>query len=326
MSASQTGVTQEERIAALEQSVAELMAERAATAKMPKQSKKAKKAAAAEGESAEPKQKKEPTEWNLRYLQTVADMKQNGWESWTDLRGITWPASRVDPVKDKKGAETGEEHYVYDGGEHDGKAPSPALGGMVRASYLKSLTDPLAKAKAEKYHAKLAEKRSNASTGSGAREEPVADSPEAAAKKGGRPKMTEEQKAAAKLKRDAKKAAAAAPVVMVEAEAEAEEFEEVDDEAQTPTLAASPMVGGGGSAPAKATPAKKAAVVPKKVKKLDLNFRSWEHNGQSFFKNERGDVLDEDHSWFGRFNGTTIDETVAEPSDLGQTSILPDEE
>jgi len=116
--------------------------------------------------------------------------------------------------------------------------------------------------------------------------------------------------------------------VMVEAEAEAEvdEFEEVE-EAQTPKL----MVGGGGSSSAaKATPAtpqpKKAAVVPKKAKKLDLNFRPWEHNGQSFFKNERGDVLDEDHSWFGRFNGSEIDESVEEPSDLGTASIMPGDE
>jgi hypothetical protein len=41
------------------------------------------------------------------------------------------------------------ENYVYDGGEHDGKPPTQARGGMVRASYLKSLSDPAAKAKAE---------------------------------------------------------------------------------------------------------------------------------------------------------------------------------
>ena len=321
--------------------MAELMAGRTATAKAPKQSKKGKKAAAAEGGSAEPKEKKEPTAWNVLVTQTVAEMKQSGWESWTDLKGTVWPGSRMGPVKDKKGAETGAEQYVYDGGEHDGKPPSPALGGMVRASYLKAQTDPEAKAKAEKYHAKLAEKRSNASTGSGAREEPVADAPEAG-KKGGRPKMTEEQKAAAKLKREAKKAAEAAPAPAVLVEPE-EEFEEVE-EAQTPTLLPSPMVGGGGSAAAAApsasasaaaakalpvTPppaAKKPVMAPKKAKKVDLNFRSWEHNGQSFFKNERGDVLDEDHSWFGRFNGSTIDESVQEPSDLGEATILPDEE
>lgn len=266
----------EERVAALEQSVAEMrqsIAEQTAKpAKAPKQSKKA----AAES-SGEPKAAKEPTAWNILVSETVAEMKQSGWESWTDLKGVVWPGSRLGPVKDKKGAETGAEQYVYDGGEHDGKAPSPALGGMVRASYLKAQSDPAHKAKAEAYHAKLAEKRSNASTGSGAKEEPVADAPEAG-KKGGRPKMTDEQKAAAKLKRDAKKAAEAATVVSEEAEMAAEEaFEEVDAEeakeeeshtpvavapppAPKPSAAAKPSVGGGGSA---APPAVAAAPPPK---------------------------------------------------------------
>ena len=271
----------EERVAALEQSVAEMKQSAAAPVKVVKQSKKAKKAEAAEGGSDEAKPAKEPTAWNILVSGTVAEMKQSGWASWKDLKGVVWPGSRVGPVKDKKGAETGAEQFVYDGGEHDGKPPSPALGGMVRASYLKAQGDPVHRAKAEAYHAKLAEKRSNASTGSGAKEEPVADAPEAGKKAGGRPKMTEEQKAAAKLKRDAKKAAETAALVSEEVEMaaeeealfeEAEEAEEAKEEegAQTPTLAAPVMasVGGGGSAAASAAvPAPKPAAAPAKAEK-----------------------------------------------------------
>jgi hypothetical protein len=102
----------------------------------------------------------------------------------------------------------GSEQYVYDGGEHDGKQPSPALGGMVRASALKAQSDPMAKAKAEAYKAKLAEKRSVGSASAS-----PSDAEGVALKKAGRPKMTDEQKAAAKAKRDAKKAAEAVPSV-----------------------------------------------------------------------------------------------------------------
>ena len=267
----------EERVAALEQSVAEMRQSAAAPVKAVKQSKKAKKAEAAEGGSEEGKPAKEPSAWNILVSQTVAEMKQSGWESWTTVEGVVWPGSRVGPVKDKKGAETGAEQFVYDGGEHDGKPPSPALGGMVRASYLKAQSDPAHAAKAAAYRAKLAEKRSNASTGSGTKEEPVADAPEAGKKAGGRPKMTEEQKAAAKAKREAKKAAEAAAVVSEEVEMAAEEeaaFEDADanaeeakeeEEAQTPKPAAA-SVGGGGSAAAAASaaaPAPKPAAAPK---------------------------------------------------------------
>ena len=303
---------QQQRMAELEQSVAELRQSVAELKATPApatavKAKKPKKAPSAEGEAKPPKA---PSDWNRLYLQTVADMKENGWESWTDLNGKLWPPSKAEKVtvKDKKtGAES--ESYVFDGGEEDGKPPSPSLGGMVRASYLRSLTDPKAKAKAEAYHAKLAEKRSNSSVGSAAPEEP-----EGEVKKGGRPKMTEEQKAAAKLKREAKKAAAAAAAAAPEPEAE---------ESTTPTLVASPMVGGGGSAP----PPKKA--VKKAVKQavvVDLNFRAWEHEGQSLFKNGRGDVISEEHEWLGRFDGSEIDESVPEPDDLGDVDILGEAE
>lgn len=318
-------MTIEERVAALEQSIAE-MKQSAVPVKAPKQSKKPKKAEAAEGGSDVAKAAKEPTAWNLMVTATVSEMRQNGWTSWTDLKGVVWPASKPGVtvrVKDKKsGAES--DSCVFDGGEHDGKPPSPALGGMVRASYLKSLTDPVAKANAEAYHAKLAERRSNASTGSGAKEEPVADAPEAG-KKGGRPKMTEEQKAEAKLKREAKKSAEAAAVVAEEVEMAAEEaFEEVEAEAeaQTPIPEAQapipeppapaakskfpvglPKLAGSSMERIKADIAKKAAA----AKKVDLSFFPWTHKGVEYFTNDRKDLLlAETGEWVGRFDGKEI--------------------
>ena len=163
--------------------------------------KKAKKVAGGGAEA--PKEHRPPSAWNLLVTQTVSEMKQSGWQSWTDVKGVVWPGSKRAVVKDKKGAEA--EQYVYDGGEHDGKPPSPALGGMVRASYLKAQSDPA-------HAAKVAEKHSVGSASAS----PSDAEGQAPVKKSGRPKMTEEQKAAAKAKRDAKKAAEAAVVVPIQ--------------------------------------------------------------------------------------------------------------
>jgi hypothetical protein len=148
----------------------------------------AKKAAAsAQSSATEPKA---PSAWNTLVAQTVAEMRQSGWTAWTDLKDVSWPASRRGTIKDKSGAET--EAFVYDGGEHDGKPPSPALGGMVRASYLKAQSDPEAMAKAKAYHTKLEEKRSaSGSVGSAEKEAPVADEVVAEAK----PKKASRRKA-----------------------------------------------------------------------------------------------------------------------------------
>jgi len=154
---------------------------------------------------AEPKEARAPSAWNVLVQSTVADMKQNGWESWTDLKGTVWPASRRGPIKDKSGVQS--EGFVYDGGENDGKSPSPALGGMVRASYLKTQSNP--EAAAQKASATPSEPSATAS----ATAEP---------KKAGRPKMTPEQKAEAAAKRAA--AAASAPSV-----------EQSDNESATPS-------------------------------------------------------------------------------------------
>jgi hypothetical protein len=248
--------------------------------------------------------------------ETVAEMKQSGWESWTDLKGVSWPASRHGPVKDKSGAE--REAFVFDGGEHDGKEPSPALGGMVRASFLKAQSDPAAAEKARAYHAKLAEKRSaSASTGSGEREEPVADAEGApVAKKSGRPKMTDEQKAAAKLKRDAKKAAG---VVAPKAEEDGE-FSDVPEDA---AAAAAPPAS---SAPPAAQPKKvimkSKAVAPPPPKPLDLTFFPWTYDGKKYITNDRGDVIEpEEGQWVGRFNGKSIDTSVPEPADMDSVEM-----
>ena len=248
----------------------------------------------AEDTDAEPKVAKAPSAWNVLVAETVADMKQSGWTSWTDLKGAVWPGSRSATVKDKSGSERSA--FVFDGGSQDGKEPSPALGGMVRASYLKAQTDPEAAAKARKYHEKLAEKRSAAS-GSVGEAEVEADAEEAPAKKkAGRPKMTDEQKAEAKAKKEAKVAAETAP-------------ETAAVPAPVPAAPATP-------------PAKKSLIQPKApakapVKKVDLSFIAWEHKGVMYITNDRGDVVNpDDGTWVGRFDGTDIDETVPEPSDL----------
>jgi hypothetical protein len=273
----------EAQMAELRQSMAELKASPAPKAK------RAPKKAAAEVPEGEEKVPKAPSAWNQLVAQTVSDMKENGWESWTDLKGVVWPGSKLATVKDKKsGAES--EQYVYDGGEHDGKVPTPALGGMVRSSCLKAQNDPEAMRKALAHHAKLAEKRSQAS-GSVA---------EGEAPKKGRAKMTEEQKATAAKKRAAKKAAEATAV-------EVEELEMAEEESTTPV--ASPMVGGGSTKPA----VKKAQkVVPKK---LDLTLFPWTHDGTEYLTNDRQDVFDNQGDWVGRFNGTEIEE-MDEPEDL----------
>ena len=135
-------------------------------------------------ESTEPKK---PNAWATFVSQTVAEMKQSGWESFQSGDGTVWPASR------REG-----EQYVYDGGEHDGKTASHARGGMVRASYLRAQQNP------EKPVAEKKQKPSPAMVGGGggSAEEP---------KKAGRPKMTEEQKAAAAAARAEKRSTGSSP-------------------------------------------------------------------------------------------------------------------
>ena len=244
--------------------------------------KKSKKPKAEEpSDSAEPKEPKAPNAWMTLIANTVTDMKSNGWTEWTDVDGKLWNGSRPQTVTDAKGQKVSD--HVYDGGEHNGKAPSHALGGMKRASFLKGQNDPAAAAKSKAYRDGLAEKRSASSVGSAEKDAPVADEPK---KKAGRP-------------RKPKAAEAAAP----EAEAPSAEAEFTEVEA---TPAATPVK------------AKKVVMAPKKAaKKVDLSFFPWEHAGKTYITNDRGDVIEpEEGVWVGRFNGTTIDESVEEPSDL----------
>ena len=291
----------EQSMAEMRQSMAELKAERAmAPPKAPK------KQRAPKAESGVPKEKKPLSEWNLFIISTVAEMHQSGWESFTSAEGVAWPGSRLGVVKNKKGEES--EQYVYDGGDHDGKPPSHRLGGMVRASYLKTQSNPDHKAKALAYRAELSDKRS---VGSGSASASGLDAE--APKKKGRGKMTDEQKAAAKVKREAKKAAAAAPAVLVEPE---EEFAEAEAEEEAKTPLPSPSVGGGGSAPAPAP--KKAVVLKRAPKKLDLTFKAWSFQSEKYYKNERGDLINANSEWVGRFDASanTIDESIEQPDDL----------
>ena len=259
-------------------------------------------------------EKKAPSEWDLLIANTVEEMKTSGWPEWTDADGVLWHASRLDKVTDKKGVST--EAYVFDGGDHDGKPVSRALGGMKRASFLKAQTDPAAAEKAKAYRAKLAEKRAS-STGSAEKKEPVADEKvESEDEKPKRKPQSEETKKAAAEKRaatKAKKAAeaaapaepeAAAPAAPAEAEDQIEDIEPEVAAPSTPLTIVLPV------AP------KKAKIAPKPKKEIDLFLDPWTHDGEEYIKNERGDVLTTDGLWVGRWNGKVIDESAPEPADF----------
>ena len=165
---------------------------------VPKSKGKSKKEPKPEG--TEPKK---PNAWAAFVGQTVAEMKQSGWEAFQSVDGTVWPASRREA-----------EQYVYDGGEHDGKPPSHARGGMVRASYLRAQQNPEAAARSKAYRTALAEKRSDppAMVGGGGGSIPSnAESASVEPKKAGRPKMTEEQKAAAAAARAEKRSTGSTP-------------------------------------------------------------------------------------------------------------------
>ena len=328
----------EQRLSALEareeahfaehsQSIAELNAK--PQPEPPKSKGRAKKTKEPKPEGAEAEPKK-TNDWTAFVSQTVAEMKESGWEAFQSADGIEWPASR------REG-----EQYVYDGGEHDGKAPSHSKGGMVRASYLRNQNNPEAEAKSKAYRAGLAEKRSTGSVASAQPEgEPTS--------KKGRPKMTEEQKAAAKVKRDAKKAAAQAVESKEEEEMAAEEagFQSVDEGSTTPkgpppqpqqskasvggaSTPAKTSVGGSGKTTIAGGSLSKisSAITSKKAaeKTPDLSLFGWTFKGVEYYKNDRGDVLTYDFTWVGRFNGVSIDKTVQNPLDMADPIMREDD-
>ena len=74
--------------------------------------------------AAEPK----PNAWLTLVADTVKQMAERGWTSWTDAKGNVWAGSVAGP----------DGRHVYAEGPHAGKAPSHQRGGMARASYIKS--------------------------------------------------------------------------------------------------------------------------------------------------------------------------------------------
>jgi hypothetical protein len=160
--------------------------------------------------------------------------------------------------------------------------------------------------------------------------------------KGSRGPQSDEVKAAAKLKRDANKAKKAAAEAESKAESKADAESEAESEAEAseseavpePPAVAPPVVPtvkvtvkpktdvkATTVKPATAAvPAPKPATNPKSVKApkkvIDLLLDEWEHEGITYYKNERNDVLSLENEWVGRWNGKEIDESVLEPADF----------
>ena len=182
-------------------------------------------------------------------------------------------------------------------------------------------------------------KSSASSTGSNKTEsEPVADEPKPSGK-GSRGPQSEETKAKAKAKREENKAKKAEDT-----------FEEVDavavasasvPAASVPVPAASvPAASGKGSrgpqseetkAKAKAkreenkkkTEEEAAPAASKKPATVDLWLDAWEHDGEHYFKNERGDVLTTDGMWVGRWDEKKIDISAPQPADFSKLDVRP---
>jgi hypothetical protein len=140
-------------------------------------------------------------------------------------------------------------------------------------------------------------KRDTSSSGSAPAEEPVADEAPVKAKR----VVSEETKAKMKAAHAARKASAAAAPAAAPAPA-----------AEAPVAAP--------AAPKKQL-VKKVTAAPKKQ---DLRFREWVHEGTTYYKNERGDVIDEALSWVGRFDESSgdINTEIEAPEDLGDIELI----
>ena len=278
-------------------------------------------------------EKKAPSEWDLLIANTVEEMKTSGWPEWTDAAGVLWHASRLDTVTDKKGNST--ETYVFDGGEHDGKPVSRALGGMKRASFLKAQTDPAAAEKAKAYLAKLAEKRAASSTGSAEKKEPVADEKVEAEEKPTKKPQSEETKQKRAATIAAKKAAeaAAAAAAVAAAATQEDEIEDIESEPEAADAEPEPepVKVVAKPAPKVAAPAPKVAVAaaaPKKIiktapkaakKVLSLEMVEWVHEETNYFKNERGDVAYHEGDYCGFWDGKDLYEDAGRMPDNWET-------
>jgi hypothetical protein len=141
--------------------------------------------------------------WNAFVTQTIEDMKQKGWEAFTDLSGKSWVGS--------KPAEGGA-HVFADTGDE----PSRVKGGLVYASLLRSRDDPeaaaRAKARRETRDAQIAAKSASGSEasapaegGAGGGEKPLSKRAQAAKERWAA--MSEEERAERKAKMAAGRAA-----------------------------------------------------------------------------------------------------------------------
>jgi hypothetical protein len=291
-----------DQMASIEQTLSQMRLTLEALTAEPSAKTKTKTKKAEPKAEAEPKEPRAPTAWNLLVQSTVADMKQSGWQSWTDTKGVVWPGSRRE-----------SDSFVYDGGEYDGKPPSPARGGMVRASYIKSSAAPSASSAApsaaasgdkpkkagrppmtaEQKAEAAAKRAAKAASAEQSADESAAEKP----KKAGRPPMTAEQKAAAAAKRAEKKAKASAPQ---------SDAESVHTCSGVPDGWAE-LLG-------------EKVVTDQKVvenKAVDLSFYPFKYEGKSLIMNDRGDVVDpEEGTWVGRLTKGILDKTFAEPADL----------
>jgi len=231
--------------------------------------------------------------WKETVEQTVADMRANGLESWTDVSGNVFAGSKPATID-------GRETHVF---TDSGKEPAYPIG-LKRASYLKTKDSPdelaKTKARADKRAAAVAAKKG--SVGKGETAEPVADEEE-------KPKrvISDEHKAKMKAGREAKAAEKKAAKTEPEAKVEAKPAEA---KAEAKPVEAKPK--------AEAKP--KTAI--KKAKVYDLNFNGWTFCGEDYITNERGDVLTMEGDWVGRFDGKVIDEKVERPTDIDEFLTL----
>ena len=159
----------------------------------------------------------------------------------------------------------------------------------------------------------LAGKNKASSTGSAEKKEPVADV-EAEEKPKPKKPQSEETKKAAAEKRAATKAKKAAEAAAAPAAAPAAEIEDLEPEVSAPE----PEVAAPSTPLTIVAPVvpRKAKIAPKPKKEIDLFLDPWEHNGEEYIKNERGDVLTTDGLWVGRWNGKVLDESAPEPADF----------
>ena len=268
-------------------------------------------------------EKKAPSDWDVLLANTIEDMKASGWPEWTDADGVLWHASRLDTVTDKKGNST--ETYVFDGGDHDGKPVSRALGGMKRASFLKNQNSPEGIEKAKAYRAKLAEKRAS-STGSAEKKEPVSDEKVEEEEKPKKKPQSEETKQKRAATIAAKKVAEAAAAAAAVAAAKEDEIEDIESEPEAADAEPEPepvkVVAKPAPKVAVAAPAPKKIIktAPKAAKKvLSLEMVEWVHEETNYFKNERGDVAYHDGDYCGFWDGKDLYEDVGRMPDNWET-------